>query len=122
VADRAWTDLISDAGVLLVQKGDETAAGIDSDRHVYWDEPQKGLVGYPVLVEAVHQLHCLNVLRKHLWYNVEWTREQYSEGERMVDGVTRELHIGMYAATLICSPCTAALLCVGKRLVFETIG
>jgi hypothetical protein len=100
IADRAWADLISDAGVLLVQKGEETAAGTEPDRRVHWDEPERGLVRYPVVVEAVHQLHCLNVLRKHLWYNVEWTREQYSEGEKMTDGVTRELHIGIFTASV----------------------
>jgi hypothetical protein len=101
IADRAWADLISDTGVLLVHKGDESVAGIQPDRHVYWDEPEKGLVGYPVVVEAVHQLHCLNVLRKHLWYNADWTREQYSEGEKLTDGVIRELHIGTYTAPSI---------------------
>jgi hypothetical protein len=74
VADRAWSDLISDTGVLLVQKGDKEAAGIEPDRHVYWDEPKKGLVGYPVVVESVHQLHCLDLLRQHSCYIVEWTR------------------------------------------------
>ena len=98
VADRAWSELISDTGVLLVQRGDEEAAGIAPDRHVYWDDPKKGLVGYPVLLEAVHQLHCLDMLRKHLWYNVEWTREHYGESEKMMDNVIRELHIGTSSA------------------------
>ncbi|KIW07025.1 uncharacterized protein PV09_01919 [Verruconis gallopava] len=27
--------------------------------------------GYPVFVEGLHQLHCLNLVRKSLWYNYE---------------------------------------------------
>ncbi len=48
-----------DAGILLVPSEDAEASGIDPKKHAYFDNPEKGLVGHPVLIEATHQLHCL---------------------------------------------------------------
>ena len=44
---------------MLLPKEQGAQAGIDPKRHVYWNEPEKGLVGYPVRLEATHELHCL---------------------------------------------------------------
>lgn len=44
---------------MLLPKEQGAQAGIDPNRHVYWNEPEKGLVGYPVRLEATHELHCL---------------------------------------------------------------
>ena len=94
--DAAWRDLAPADGVFLVQKGDEAQSDIDPDRHVYWDKPEKGLVGYPVASEAIHGLHCLNMLRRHLFFNAEHTIEHYTEQERSVAEKYRILHIGMF--------------------------
>ncbi|EFW99947.1 hypothetical protein CMQ_265 [Grosmannia clavigera kw1407] len=50
-------------------------AGIDPARHAYVDRPDLGAVGYPVLPEAVHHMHCVSMLRKNLYYNINHTRQ-----------------------------------------------
>jgi hypothetical protein len=64
---------------------------------VYWDKPEQGLVGYPVASEAIHGLHCLNMLRRHLFFNAEHTIEHYTDQERSVAEKYRILHIGTFA-------------------------
>lgn len=95
--------MVSDAGVMLVSKEDVVASDIDPERHAYWDNPEVGLVGYPVIVEAVHQLHCLvssplrahncspstlrsltsalhqNLLRRYSYFNSNFTSELEAE-------------------------------------------
>jgi len=44
---------------MLLPKGQAKETDIDPKRHAYWDNPEKGLVGYQVRLEATHQLHCL---------------------------------------------------------------
>lgn len=59
-ADEAWEYLAPmDKGVFLVQKEDALQSGIDPKRHAYFDAQEEGIVGYPVAVEAMHQVHCL---------------------------------------------------------------
>ena len=50
---------MQDAGFLLLSKDEGEKVGIDPKIHAYWDNPKEGLVGYPVRLEATHQLHCL---------------------------------------------------------------
>ena len=50
---------VQDAGFLLLSKQEGEEVGIDPKIHAYWDNPEEGLVGYPVRLEATHQLHCL---------------------------------------------------------------
>lgn len=50
---------MKDSGFMLLPKEQGAQAGIDPKRHVFWNEPEKGLVGYPVRFEATHELHCL---------------------------------------------------------------
>lgn len=50
---------------MLLPKEQGAQAGIDPKRHVYWNEPEKGLVGYPVRLEATHELHCLVSSGRH---------------------------------------------------------
>jgi hypothetical protein len=59
-ADKAWNDLSPQVGgVFFVKKEDAVSDGINPDIHAYFDAPELGIDGYPVLVEAMHQVHCL---------------------------------------------------------------
>ncbi|KAF2125132.1 hypothetical protein P153DRAFT_400618 [Dothidotthia symphoricarpi CBS 119687] len=76
-ADEAWKELAqSEGGVMLIPKEDAKQSDIDPEKHAYWDAPELGLEGYPVGVEVLHQLHCLDMLRRNLWFNIDFTREQ----------------------------------------------
>ncbi|KAI0023019.1 hypothetical protein F4780DRAFT_787619 [Xylariomycetidae sp. FL0641] len=71
-ADELWADYAqSDAGYIMISKEEAPLADIDPDRHAYIDRPDLGMVGYPVLPEAVHEMHCVNLLRRNLYYNKE---------------------------------------------------
>lgn len=48
-----------DSGLLLLPKEQAAQVGIDPTKHAYWNDPEQGLVGHPVRLEATHQLHCL---------------------------------------------------------------
>ena len=48
-----------DTGYILVPRDQAEQAGIDPTRHAYWNDPEKGLVGHPVRIQATHQLHCV---------------------------------------------------------------
>lgn len=69
-------------------------AALDPARHVYFDNPELGLEGFPVKLEAIHQMHCLNLLRMNLYYNIEHTRATC--GPPHCDGPEEyvQLHIG----------------------------
>jgi hypothetical protein len=60
-ADQAWDTLApqEDVGVFYVKEKDALHDGIDPQRHAYFDAPELGLDGYPVVIEAMHQVHCL---------------------------------------------------------------
>jgi hypothetical protein len=59
-ADKAWNDLSpQDGGVFFVKKEDAVHDGINPNVHAYFDAPELGIDGFPVLVEAMHQVHCL---------------------------------------------------------------
>lgn len=60
-----------DGGFIMIPKEEAAAADIDPARHAYVDRPDIGMVGYPVLPEAVHEMHCVNMLRRNLYYNKE---------------------------------------------------
>ncbi|KAI0889443.1 uncharacterized protein GGS22DRAFT_196960 [Annulohypoxylon maeteangense] len=72
--EAAWLELTQiHAGILLVPKEEAKESGIDPEIHAYFDNPEKGLVGHPVLIEATHQLHCLNLLRRYSYFNFNYT-------------------------------------------------
>ncbi|KAJ8131584.1 hypothetical protein O1611_g2040 [Lasiodiplodia mahajangana] len=74
-ADEVWAEYTqADGGFIMIPKEEAAEADIDPARHAYVDRPDLGMVGYPVLPEAVHQMHCVNMLRRNLYYNKEHTR------------------------------------------------
>ena len=103
-------------------------AEIDPKRHAYWNDPEKGLVGHPVRIEATHQLHCLvsdpalsepphrnlwevgnsmlmmdaakNLLRRYSYFHYNYTLEYDREPLKVVPVSNRALHVGMHGILL----------------------
>ena len=83
------------SGAFLIPKEDATQADIDPQRHVYLDYPERDLVGFPVLMEATHQMHCLNKLRMNLYFNIEHTRKGcMSDASCTEPEEYKQIHIG----------------------------
>ena len=75
-AEERWLEYTqSRAGFIMIPKDEAVDADIDPERHAYIDRPDIGMVGYAVIPEAMHQMHCVNELRRHLYYNIEETRK-----------------------------------------------
>ncbi|KUJ11014.1 uncharacterized protein LY89DRAFT_688977 [Mollisia scopiformis] len=68
-----WYDA-SYGGYIMIPKEEAVTADIDPARHAYVDRPDLGVEGYPVLPEAIHEMHCVNMVRRNLYYNIEHTR------------------------------------------------
>ncbi|KAI1813966.1 hypothetical protein GGS20DRAFT_598566 [Poronia punctata] len=79
--DKAWREYGETASFIMIPKEEAAKAAIDPDRHAYIDRPDIGMVGYPVVPEAVHQMHCLDVLRQNLYYNKAYTDATCRPGE-----------------------------------------
>lgn len=81
----------------MIPKDEAEQAGIDPNRHAYVDRPDLGVVGYPVLPEATHHMHCISMLRQNLYYNINHTRQDCHpptcEGPELEEW--RVLHVGM---------------------------
>ncbi|GAB1316862.1 hypothetical protein MFIFM68171_07072 [Madurella fahalii] len=89
----AWRELSQlDSGLLLLPKEQAAQVGIDPARHAYWNDPEQGLVGYPVRLEATHQLHCLNVLRRFSYFHYNFTNE-YDTPLKNVPFHYRRIHV-----------------------------
>ncbi|KAG0648777.1 hypothetical protein D0Z07_4706 [Hyphodiscus hymeniophilus] len=68
-----WYDA-SNGGYIMIPKEEAARADIDPARHAYIDRPDLGVEGFPVLPEAIHEMHCVNMVRRNLYYNIEHTR------------------------------------------------
>jgi hypothetical protein len=66
--------LNTDSGYIMVLKDEAEEADIDQSRHEYVDTPDLSLEGYPVLPEAIYEMHCVNTVYRNLYYNIEHTR------------------------------------------------
>ncbi|KNB04823.1 hypothetical protein FOXG_06833 [Fusarium oxysporum f. sp. lycopersici 4287] len=70
--DAAWEALGVDYRPGVISYKDGLSSGLD-DSFVQ-RAPQHG-GGFIVNVEGMHHLHCLNLLRKSLWYNYEYYKD-----------------------------------------------
>lgn len=64
----------TEGGYIMIPKHEAEAADIDPTRHAYIKRPDLGVEGYPVLPEAIHEMHCVNMIRRNLYYNIDHTR------------------------------------------------
>lgn len=75
-----------------VSPEDARKAGISHD-HVKINQRYGG--GFPVNVEGLHHLHCLNLLRKALYYNYDYYRD-LGEGAFKNDEYIVKRHVCKY--------------------------
>lgn len=87
--DEAWAalGLDSEAGVIPYEDG--LKAGL-TPGHVQRNEKYGG--GFVVNLEGMHHLHCLNLLRKSLYFNVDYYK-QLGEHAFKNDEHILQLHI-----------------------------
>ncbi|OTB06568.1 hypothetical protein M426DRAFT_9700 [Hypoxylon sp. CI-4A] len=92
--EEAWIELTQiHAGIMLVPKEEAEDSGINPKIHAYFDNPEEGLVGYPVIAEATHQLHCLNLLRRYSYFNFNYTSEAEHEALSKTNEYWQSLHV-----------------------------
>ncbi|PPJ60589.1 hypothetical protein CBER1_11755 [Cercospora berteroae] len=74
--DRAWAELGVWMKAVIIPP--EYAAGLDiGDSHAMVDSrsnPDAPYAGYPADLQVFHKLHCLNLIRQALYYNVDHYR------------------------------------------------
>ncbi|KAF7197985.1 Oxidase ustYa [Pseudocercospora fuligena] len=73
----AWIELGAYTLQMLIPPEYATDFGIDPDKHVlYTPETQENApyTGYLATPDALHNLHCLNVVREALYYNYDYYR------------------------------------------------
>ncbi|KAH8899461.1 hypothetical protein GQ53DRAFT_777139 [Thozetella sp. PMI_491] len=87
--DDAWESLGCDCKPSVVPEIDALGAGL-SESHMRVSEKYGG--GYIANVEGLHHLHCLNLLRKSLYFNVDYYRALGKEAFSNEEYVLR-LHI-----------------------------
>ncbi|ETN38309.1 uncharacterized protein HMPREF1541_06340 [Cyphellophora europaea CBS 101466] len=88
--DQAWHDLGIMYGPVLIAEDDASTFGISQDHYSVSDGQSSH--AYPAHVEVLHQLHCLNLLRKSLFFNADYYRQQQHE-EFVNEGEILETHI-----------------------------
>ncbi|KAJ8061659.1 hypothetical protein OCU04_009460 [Sclerotinia nivalis] len=107
--DEAWYNLGTKYKAMIIPIEDAPRAGISLD-HFRVDEKDGG-PGYPATVEALHQLHCLNLLRQGLYYNSEYYHK-LGEGPFKNEEYVLKAHINHCLDTirqrLMCSADTGA--------------
>ncbi|KAF4550971.1 Hypothetical protein D9617_15g043250 [Elsinoe fawcettii] len=77
--DEAWRALGTHLSPFMISEADAAKVGVPADA-IRASEQYGG--GYVVLGEAFHQLHCLDIMRKSLYWNFE---HYSSEGHRPFD-------------------------------------
>ncbi|KAK0620542.1 hypothetical protein B0T14DRAFT_586967 [Immersiella caudata] len=71
--DKAWESLGVGYRPVMISDDKAYRSGLTTN-HTRRNSKYGG--GYPVYVEGLHQLHCLNLLRKSLYYNYEYYHTQ----------------------------------------------
>lgn len=94
--DQAWRDLGIKIGPLHIATEDAESMRIPKDRFKVEDETLGP--SYLVTVEVFHQIHCLDLLRKSLWFNAPYyiglgEHEFGNHGDTLRDHVTHCLDI-----------------------------
>ncbi|KAJ8110833.1 hypothetical protein ONZ43_g5774 [Nemania bipapillata] len=88
--DQKWLDLGLNLRPQVIPESQGEKAGLTPNQAKRLDS-QGG--GYFVEVEAIHHLHCLNVLRQNIWFNADYYRERKIGVWSNTEPVVR-LHVG----------------------------
>ncbi|SMQ52375.1 unnamed protein product [Zymoseptoria tritici ST99CH_1A5] len=76
--DREWEELGIANNFFVLPEHRGVELGLDKHRHVMMTDEQTkeyGVSGFITYVDGMHQLHCLDAVRKALWYNRGWYEE-----------------------------------------------
>jgi len=84
--DAAWSSLGVDYRPLAVPADQAEMSGLLPDQ-VKVSEKYGG--GFPANVEGLHHLHCLNLLRKSLYYNFEYYHSRHEGAFKNSDEILR---------------------------------
>ncbi|RFU32373.1 hypothetical protein B7463_g3987, partial [Scytalidium lignicola] len=95
--DAAWLALGVDYKPMVIPVEEVERSGISPDRLKVGEK--NGGPGYPVIVEALHQLHCLNLLRQSIHFNYNYYRN-LGKGAFANNEDSLKLHIGHCLDTL----------------------
>ncbi|KAM0428614.1 hypothetical protein ACHAPT_006975 [Fusarium lateritium] len=87
--DAAWESLGVDARPGVISYKDGIASGLD---HSFVQRNPKYGGGFIVNVEGMHHLHCLNLVRKSLWYNYDYYKKMKMHAFKN-DGEVFRLHV-----------------------------
>ncbi|WYZ38119.1 hypothetical protein EsH8_III_000033 [Colletotrichum jinshuiense] len=103
--DAAWEAMGVDyrAGVISIEDG--LKSGLDMS---YVRRSDKYGAGFFVNVEGMHHLHCLNLVRKALFYNYDYYKELGTHAFKNEDHIVR-LHVYIVRQVLVCNVDTGVL-------------
>lgn len=102
--DAAWDALGINYRAARVPESEALKSGM-TPAHVHIREKYGG--GYPGNVEGLHHLHCLNLLREALYYNIDYYREKGEGAFKNKDHIV-QLHVShcvdILRQQLMCMP------------------
>ncbi|USW46753.1 Putative mycotoxin biosynthesis protein UstYa [Septoria linicola] len=111
--DAAWTELGVKDQIILLPGNLGRQIGLDPKRHVYAPMGAVGeeKEGFGVFVQGMHDLHCLNEMRKALYFNKDYYRQ--FEDDTLTPEWSRRSHIrhclDTIRETLQCSASTTLI-------------
>ncbi|EME77460.1 uncharacterized protein MYCFIDRAFT_85108 [Pseudocercospora fijiensis CIRAD86] len=81
--DGAWDELgVNDHGFIIPEATGREVFNLDRRQHLYLPKGyfvDKNQEGFPVILQATHDLHCLNELRKSLYFNYDYYRQFHND-------------------------------------------
>ncbi|EGP91869.1 uncharacterized protein MYCGRDRAFT_27270, partial [Zymoseptoria tritici IPO323] len=67
--DAAWEDLGVEFDYFVIPPDQGAIFGLDPQHNAMHVDEHGDVTGYIAILEAVHELHCLDALRRNLWFN-----------------------------------------------------
>ncbi|KAK4615072.1 hypothetical protein CLAFUR0_08698 [Fulvia fulva] len=90
--DQAWSDLGIWIPYFILPESLGPAHGLNNS-HLKYSGDDFDTPGYPVVPEMIHHLHCLDSLRKNLYYNHEYYAEQRLRAGKSIAEEFMKAHI-----------------------------
>ncbi|PQE10985.1 tat pathway signal sequence protein [Rutstroemia sp. NJR-2017a BVV2] len=103
--DTAWASLGVHYRSIALPASEAEKSGL-TPAHVQINEKYGG--GFPVNVEGLHHLHCLNLVRQSLYYNYDYYHEQ-GKGAFVNDDNIVQYHVYIIRQQLMCTIDTGVL-------------